>query len=70
MTAIWSADPAIKVSDARLSPAWTSEECSGCGNEISNVITAIIRLIGYAVRSPLATATPVIRYAIQPAKTE
>ena len=70
ITAIWSADPAMKVNDARLSPAWTSELCSGCGSETSSVRTESTRLIGYAVRRPLATAIPVIRYAIHPAKTE
>ena len=70
ITAIWSADPVMKVSDARLSPAWTIEECSGCGRETSSVRTASTKLTGYAVRRPLATATPVMRYAIHPAKTE
>ncbi len=70
ITAIWRADPAMKVSDARLSPASTNEECSGCGSETPSVRTASIKLTGYAIFKPLATAIAVIRYAIHPAKTE
>jgi hypothetical protein len=46
MTAIWRTEPPMKVSDARLTPALTSEECSGCGNETANVRIANNRLTG------------------------
>jgi hypothetical protein len=70
MTAIWSTDPTTKVNDARLRPACTSDECSGWGNETIRVRTASIKLIGYALLRPFAMATPVMRYAIHPTKTE
>jgi hypothetical protein len=60
----------MKVSDARLSPDFTNEECSGCGSETASVRTANTKLTGYAIFKPLATAIEVIRYAIHPAKTE
>ncbi len=60
----------MKVSDARLTPAFTSEECSGRGNETASVRIASTRLTGYAIFKPLATAIAVMRYANHPTKTE
>jgi hypothetical protein len=60
----------MKVSDARLTPAFTNEECSDCGNETASVRIASTRLAGYAIFKPLATATAVTRYENHPAKTE
>ena len=60
----------MKVSDARLNPSRTSDECSGGGSETVRVRPASTRLTGYAIFKPLATAIAVIRYAIHPDKTE
>jgi len=60
----------MKVSDARLTPPFTSEECSGRGNEAASVRVASTRLTGYAIFKPLAMAIAVTRYAIHPAETE
>ncbi len=60
----------MKVADARLSPASTSEECSGRGSETASVRIASIKLTGYAILMPRATAIAVMRYAIHPVKTE
>jgi hypothetical protein len=70
ITPTWSTDPATKVTDAKLIPPWTSDECSGCGRDTARVRTARVKLTGYEIFKLFATAIALMRYAIHPAKTE